>query len=250
MDVTIATIDSMPRQQKKRFILHSKTPAFKKKIQRTLTIIEDFLDIAENPYIAVSGGKDSSVLLHLCRRIRPSLDAVHLDFHTAFPETLALFETYENLKFVSVGSRLEMLAEGGMHDTSDKGKLRNFTPERIRAEGYDGWFYGLRREENPKKRGKHLQVHGDFFQKKDGLHVCQPIARLQYIDVWAYIVVNEIQYNELYDGMWHLPENQQRVADYALVKNANRGTVAQLKKTHPHLFNKIVKHTKEFREYL
>ena len=249
MDVTIATIDNMPRPQKKRFILHSRKPAFEKKIQSALDIVDRFLQTAENPYIAVSGGKDSSVLLHLCRSIRPSLDAVHLDTHCAYPETLALFETYDNLKFVDVGDRFVMLEKGGMHYREKQGKLRNFDAERIQGMGYDGFFYGLRVEESAKRR-KHFGTRGYAFQRKDGIHICQPLAAWQYLDVWAYIVENQLPYNALYNLMWDRPEHAQRVAGFSLVKEANCGTVAQLKKTHPHLFNKIVKHTKEFREYL
>ena len=240
---------TMPRQHRKRFLLHSRKPVFQNRIHASLAVITEFLQTAQNPYIAVSGGKDSSVLLHLCRQIRPELDAVHLDFRTAFPETLALFETYENLKFISVGDRLQMLETGGMHDTSEMGKLRNFTPERIRKHGYDGFFYGLRIEESAKRR-KHYATRGFCFQRKDGIHICQPLAKWQYADIWAYLVKNELPYNALYDLMWDRPEHEQRVADFALVKEANRGTIAQLKRTHPHLFNKIVKKTKEFREYL
>ena len=226
----------MSSAQRKLFWLHAQKPIFKRSVSEALAIVETFLTHAQNPYIAVSGGKDSSVMLSLCRKIDPNLDAVHLDFHTAFPETLALFDTYQNLKFVDVGDRLEMLAEGGMHDNSDKGKIRNFNAKRIRAAGYDGWFYGLRAEENPKKRGRLLRVRGDFFQNKDGFWICQPIARWTYRDVWAYIVSENLAYNARYDGMWDRPIHQQRVADYALVKAANNGTIAYLKMTHPELF--------------
>ena len=188
-------------------------------------------------------------MLSICRQVSPNLDAVHLDFHTAYPETLALFETYENLKFIDVGNRLEMLEEEGMNSKSKKGKIRNFDFNRIQSAGYDGYFYGLRADESSKRR-KLRSIRGHYFQIKSGLWVCQPITNFTYEDVWAYIVSEDIPYNALYDLMWDRPECQQRVADYALVKEANNGTVAYLKMTHPELFNHIVSKTNEFREYV
>ena len=239
----------MPSAQRKLFLLHAQKPVFKKRVSAALEIIEAFLRVSDNPYIAVSGGKDSSVLLALCREIEPRLDAVHLDTHCAYPETLAIFETYKNLKFVDVGDRFEMLEKGGMGYTEKQGKLRNFDADWTRRLGYDGYFYGLRVEESSKRR-KHFGLRGAFFQKKDGIWVCQPLAYFAYEDVWAYIVTNDLPYNALYDLMWDRPKHQQRVAGYTLVKEANNGTVAFLKMTHPELFNKIVKATKEFREFV
>lgn len=242
-------MNNMPSALHKQFLLHARKPAFQKHVDVALKTIKAFLEKAQNPYIAVSGGKDSSVLLSLCRRIHPNLDAVHLDFHTAYPETLALFETYENLKFIDVGSRLEMLEAGGTADTSKKGKIRNFDVKRISAEGYDGYFYGLRAEESSKRRMLQ-KSRGNYFQRKDGLWVCQPIVNFLYEDIWAYIVSEKLPYNAFYDGMWDRPKHQQRVADYALVKEANNGSVAYLKMTHPELFNKIVQKTDEFRNFV
>ena len=240
---------NMPSALRKRFLLHARKPQYQRRIDKALETIEDFLSHAHNPYIAVSGGKDSSVLLALCRQVRPNLDAVHLDTHCAYPETLALFETYENLKFIDVGDRFEMLEKGGMEYKEKQGKLRNFDANWTREAGYDGYFYGLRAEESSKRR-KHLGMRGTFFQKKDGLWVCQSISHFSYDDVWAYICKENLPYNTLYDLMWDRPEHQQRVAGYSLVKEANNGTIAFLKMTHPELFNHIVSKTNEFREYV
>lgn len=144
-----------------------------------------------------------------------------------------------------------MLKETGVDDSKATfGKIRNFDGKTVKAQGYDGFFYGLRAAESRKRR-KLLGVRGEiFYRKTDGLWVCQPIAKFSYNDVWAYIVSEGLSYNSLYDLMWGRPIHQQRVADYALVKEMERGSTAYLKMTHPELYNKLVIATKEFRQFV
>ena len=239
----------MPIPLKKQFLLHAKKNVFLHRVKHAKRVVREFLQHTDNPYISVSGGKDSSVLLHLVREFKPELDAVHLNFHTAYPETLDIFQTYQNLKFVDVGNRLEMLADGGMDDNSKNGKLRNFDPDRIRGMEYDGFFYGLRREESAVRR-KHFGTRGFSLKNKAGIWVCQPLAFFTYEDIWAYIISHGIRYNALYDAMWDRPRHQQRVADFALVKCAELGSIAYMKQTHPELYNKVVQATDEFRRYV
>ena len=183
-------MNNMPSALRKQFLLHARKPVFQKRVEAALKTIKAFLEKARNPYIAVSGGKDSSVLLSLCRQIVPDLDAVHLDFHTAYPETLTLFKTYENLKCIDVGSRLEMLREEGMDSKSKKGKLRNFDVERIQAEGYDGYFYGLRASESAGRR-KLLRTKGAYFQRKT-VYGCASLSHTSHIMMCGLILLASI----------------------------------------------------------
>lgn len=99
----------MPQPLRKRFLLHAKKPQFHRRIDAARHTIKAFLETVRNPYIAVSGGKDSSVLLHLCRQVSPDLDAINICFHTHYPETLEYLKTYDNLHFYDAGDRLKGL---------------------------------------------------------------------------------------------------------------------------------------------
>ena len=215
----------MPRPLRKQFILHARKPQFQRRVTQALDVICAFLAIPQTPYIAVSGGKDSSVMLHLCRYIQPDLDAINIIFHTHYPETLEYLKTYDNLKCYDAGDRLKMLEQVGIDDSKATfGKIRNFDGDTVRSHGYDGFFYGLRAEESSKRR-KLLGVRGQiFYRKTDDLWVCQPLAHFSYNDVWAYIIANDLPYNALYDLMWDRPIHQQRVAEYSLVKEMERGS--------------------------
>ncbi|MFM7373139.1 MAG: hypothetical protein ACKO2Z_36235, partial [Sphaerospermopsis kisseleviana] len=54
----------------------AKLPQFKKKVDQTKSIIKQALAIAP-AYVAVSWGKDSVVMLHLCQQIKPDIIAVN-----------------------------------------------------------------------------------------------------------------------------------------------------------------------------
>ena len=136
-----------------------------------------------------------------------------------------------------------MLKEQGMHAKGTKG----FSDDWMHDAGYDGFFYGLRAEESAARRKLIGKI---YYQKKNGVWVCQPLIRWRYEDIWAYIVSEDVKYNALYDLAWDRPKNAQRVACYGLTKAANYGSVAYMKMTHPELFNIIIKYTDKFREFV
>ena len=242
----------MPPALLKRFLIYAKRNGFKRRVQTALERIGHFLSLVENPYISVSGGKDSSVLLHLCRRIDSSLDAVYLDMNATYPQSDALLNTYENLRRVVVADWQADLKEHGMR--GKKSRIIDELVERQKEDPtllaeYGGHFYGLRIEESAARK-RLAKVRGDaFFRKYDNKWVSQPIMDWTYEDVWAYIVQNEIPYNELYNLMWDRPKHSQRVSSFTLTRETHMGTTAWTRMTHPEIFNKLVKATKEFREF-
>lgn len=233
----------MPSALRKQFLLHARKLQFQKCVETTLKNIEAYLNHAPDSYICVSGGKDSSVLLDISRRVQPQLDAIFLDMNAAYSETDKILATYENLTRIPISDRLSDLKEVGMHGKMSTVKGFNNTS----LQGYSGFFYGLRAEESA---GRRKQVGRNYYQKKDGMWVCQPLIRWNYNDIWAYIVSEGIEYNELYDLMWDRPKHSQRVASFALTKQNENGSTAYLKMTHLELFNKLIQRTKEFRQFV
>ena len=57
-------------------LLHAKLSNFQQKLKKALIVIENALNNMQNPYIAFSGGIDSTAVLYLVRTINPDVRAV------------------------------------------------------------------------------------------------------------------------------------------------------------------------------
>ena len=56
----------------------------------------------EGVYVAFSGGKDSTVLLHIVRSLYPSIEGVFANTGNEFPEIVQFVRKQENIKIVSM----------------------------------------------------------------------------------------------------------------------------------------------------
>ena len=72
------------------------------KIERTKRRITEWVNHfgEDGVYISFSGGKDSTVLLHICRSIYPELVAVYSDTGLEFPEIREFVKTFDNVVWV------------------------------------------------------------------------------------------------------------------------------------------------------
>lgn len=66
--------------------------------QRITEWIDEFGE--DGVYISFSGGKDSTVLLHLARSIYPNLKAVFIDTGLEYPEIRDFVKTFENVDWI------------------------------------------------------------------------------------------------------------------------------------------------------
>ena len=65
-------------------------------------------------YVSFSGGKDSAVLLHICRKLYPDIQAVFLDTWLEFPEIREFVKTFDNVVFIKpTKSMKEIVKEDG-----------------------------------------------------------------------------------------------------------------------------------------
>jgi 3'-phosphoadenosine 5'-phosphosulfate sulfotransferase (PAPS reductase)/FAD synthetase len=120
----------------------------------------------------------------------------------------------------------------------------------IQEYGFDGCCYGLRAAESH-GRAMNAKTRGAVFQyKRDGLWACQPIHDWQYNDVWAYIVANDVPYCGVYDRMWDMPEEDQRLSYWAGETKRRWGRWAWLKRNYPDLFNRLARTFPEVRGYV
>lgn len=83
-----------------------------RKIQITQTrIMEWYLHFDGNVYVAFSGGKDSTVLLDLARRVFPDIPAVFVDTGLEFPELREFVKTIDNVVWLKPAMNFKRVIE-------------------------------------------------------------------------------------------------------------------------------------------
>ncbi len=249
----------MPEEVRLRFELWARLAPHKLRVESARKTVAKWLSMVNKPYIAFSGGKDSTCILHLVREQRPDIPAVYLDADCCFPEIRQLLDDTPNLiNYPTDEPFLVTLARYGF-GAEEASRLDRATMQstvwgpikRLIADyGFDGVCYGLRSEESWGRR-LHARYRGRIFvYHRDGLIGCQPITEWSYNDVWAYIVANNLPYAGTYDRMWDMPEEDQRVSYWAGETKRHWGRWAWLKHNYPELFNRLAALFPEARSYV
>ncbi|HAK00527.1 MAG TPA: sulfate adenylyltransferase subunit CysD [Bacteroidales bacterium] len=195
----------------------------------------------EKPALLFSGGKDSIIMVHLAvKAFRPAkipFTLVHIDTGHNFDETIV----YRDELVKSIGARLVV---GSVQESIDKGRVieetgpfasRNYLQtvtllDTIEAHGFDALLGGGRRDEEKARAKERFFSHRDEFgqwdpknqrpelwnifnsRKKIGEHFrVFPISNWTEMDVWQYILMENIQMPSLYFSHWRECVNRKGV---------------------------------------
>jgi len=235
-------------------LLYARLSTHQQLLERTRRQIEQALSRECVWCVLFSGGKDSTVLLHLVREQRPDVPALFIDSGAEFPETYDLIGRTPNVITQHVGMTLldmyrttglfgaEAVQPGTHWRANDIKQTMITTPIAFanQLHGFTGNLNGLRAEEAAGRR-KLAKAHGWLWQAKDGVWRCSPLLDWSVRDVWAHIAANDLDYNAAYDVMDQLgvPREQQRVAPYCGGTAIGRGRWAVLKRGWPELWNRF-----------
>lgn len=158
--------------------------------------------------MACSFGAEDVVLVDMVHRINPSVPLFYLDTDFLFPETYAtrdrIIERYQlkPAQVIQVKSLLTPQQQAESYGDALWGsnpdqccQLRKVEPLTRVLRGYDAWITGIRRDQAPSRANAGLI---EWDQKFELIKV-NPLARWTWADVWTYIKVYEVPYNQLHD---------------------------------------------------
>lgn len=245
--------NSMGRDLRIKFQLWSKLKLHKRRVNQAEDLISDWLKKVDNPYIAFSGGKDSTCILDLVRKQRPDTLAVYLDPDCHFPEQMHFMESFPFMirypadePFLVTLDRNPTILGNEVLQKTTWGPIKRLLAEY----NFDGVCYGLRKEEDHGRKMHALTRGAVFWLKRDGIWGCQPLTDWGRNDVWGYIVSNNLSYCPVYDKMWDMPDVDQRISFWAGRTKRTYGRWAWLKRNYPELFNKLAVRFPEARSYV
>ncbi|MDC3237839.1 sulfate adenylyltransferase subunit CysD [Schleiferiaceae bacterium] len=182
----------------------------------------------DNPAILFSGGKDSIVVAHLARKAfwpaKIPFPFVHIDTGHNFPETMAFRnQLIEDLGVqLVVGSVQESIDEGAVVEETGMNASRNALQtttllDTIERNNFDACMGGARRDEEKARAKERFFSHRDDFGQWDPKNQRPelwnlfngkkrmgenfrvfPISNWTEMDVWQYILQENIAIPELY----------------------------------------------------
>jgi len=191
-------------------------------------IIREVFAQFDNPGILFSGGKDSIVVLHLARKAfwpaKVPFPLIHVDTGHNFPETIAFRDTL--VKKIGaqliVGSVQKSIDDGRAVEETGANASRNSNQtitllDTIEEHKFDALMGGARRDEEKARAKERFFSHRDDFgqwdpknqrpelwnlfngKKRMGEHFrVFPISNWTEMDVWQYILKENIDIPELY----------------------------------------------------
>lgn len=191
------------------YLLHAQSNSFKRRLAATREFLYPILNNGQKRLISWSGGKDSTVLIHLINSIEPTISASQID-DSDYPNLLeyvigtadkfdwkvevitppfsilALLKTFDFTEENLVNGNL---ASDAFYDLMNKYVADTQTELQ---------FWGLRKQEsrgryhNLTRRGKY------YYNQTTKSHICNPLADWTAKDIFAYLFLYEIDIFEVY----------------------------------------------------
>lgn len=228
-------------------------------------------------YVALSGGKDSLVVLHVVLQVEPNVPVCFFDSGLEFPETYTYLADLAdrwrlNLDVIAARySTLEILVADGSWSYSQPGAV---TPELKQvlivepaAEAHRrygaGELWGVRAEESRGRAatyanalraetvtcspgccttiGQRRATHGGCIRRLDGTVAYGPVWNWKADQIWGYIDRHQLPVNPVYGRLRDLgaPEHFLRISHMLDASRLEEGRAVWLKRGWPDLFERF-----------
>lgn len=239
-------------------------PSLASRVRKASGFLQQHVE-SHDGYVAWSGGRDSTAVVALARKIRSDIPVVWFDSGLEFPETRVYMQDYAErwgLNFHVVTAEpdaLTVLRTTGTWDHSAPyAVLENdmhhtlITEPARKAHERFGWgeVTGLRAGESVGRRILLASGQGQY-QRKDGAMVCAPIWRWTNNDVRGFLAGEKIQENPMYARLEALgaPQHAQRVGLVVDGNAAEYGRYTWLRAGWPELWEELCDTLPRLREW-
>ena len=188
------------------------------KVESARDTVERAIARARSPYIGFSGGKDSTVVLHLAHSVDPTLPVLFVDDELLFDEHAAFVESERRRvldadgEFMAICKRSGSLHSSWFRPWDSKPYWRppledaqfvntpNTAPW-MRKQGFDAMILGLRGDENRYREARFAARRDPGIDRRQGMLDVNPMHDWTCQDVWDYIEREGIVYCPTYDRM-------------------------------------------------
>jgi len=184
--------------------IHAKREDFWKKVENAIDVAKRFYKHGKS-YVACSGGKDSLALTHLIvHNIDPDVPVFHWNHGKWLIPKQIENDILNCIKSIPVKNLIIRTYRFG--EVSEKSRInyvkwyRTFykTIEELNKEfKFEICFLGLRAEESITRRRRTREYHE--FHKGTGTTLVYPLRDWSWLDVWTYIIINNVRYPKIYD---------------------------------------------------
>lgn len=193
---------------------HARTTAYAKRVDEARATIAQMIGCAPSAEVAWSGGKDSTVLAHMCANMGVQR-AVAIDDDLSYPDIgdylvsraaefgMSLDVVHPQFSLQSWLAESRSAAGESLRARGSRFADRAFydiVDARARALGNPGVYLGLRGEESHGRK-MNLATHGLLYRRKNNGHpewTAQPLGRWSGMDVWAYLASHDIEPHSVY----------------------------------------------------
>jgi len=209
----------MQSSERLLYLAHASLPIFRQRIILANSVIKAGLEKMQRPYISMSFGKDSTVMTHLLLQAIPDAPVIYVNcgefdewpdtprvrdeflrrFRCNFHEIVApsIFDFYSAAGYITTDYGDDNLARK-LENLYDK-SLEKAIVKKARELYCDGGFLGMRAAESINRARLFNWKKNPYYAAGRKMWVSCPLEKWTARDIWAYIVKNNLPYNELYD---------------------------------------------------
>lgn len=241
----------------------ARLPSFQKKEENAKEAVREAFARCKNPYLAISGGKDSVAMAGLVNEVAKELGRdfamwAHLS-DASFPGTEETIKaTAEKLGREvildwSPVSAFDVVGQGSKKQFGKHGYFFDAIKNFVETEKKDLAFIGVRAYESG-RRMKAVRVHGMNFESTVPTYckICYPLAWYKLEDVAATIVKYSLPIHPIYSKKWVSVYNNAWIRlGYATATDMlNKGTAVFLKLNYPEIYQKLEQAYPEVKNYI